>query len=58
MIEEKEELNELFEEAIQAVIKAAFVEEGDVIVLTAGVPIGTSGTTNLLKVHCIESQEK
>ena len=32
-------------------------EEGDVIVLTAGVPIGTSGTTNLLKVHCIESQD-
>ena len=57
LIEEKEELNELFEEAIQAVIKAAFVEEGDVIVLTAGVPIGTSGTTNLLKVHCIESQK-
>ena len=57
LIEEKEELNELFEEAIQAVVKASFASEGDVIVLTAGVPIGTSGTTNLLKVHCIESQE-
>ena len=57
LIDEKEELNELFEEAIGAVVKASFVSEGDVIVLTAGVPIGTSGTTNLLKVHCIESQE-
>jgi len=28
-----------------------------VIVLTAGVPIGNSGTTNLLKVHCIGTQE-
>ena len=28
--------------------------EGDVIVLTAGVPIGTSGTTNLLRVWQIE----
>ena len=57
LIDEKEELNELFEEAIKTVIKTSFVSEGDVIVLTAGVPIGTSGTTNLLKVHCIESQE-
>ena len=57
LIEEKEALDELFEEAIEAVVKASHVSDGDVIVLTAGVPIGTSGTTNLLKVHCIESQE-
>ena len=57
LIEEKEALDELFEEAIKAVEKASYASEGDVIVLTAGVPIGTSGTTNLLKVHCIESQD-
>ena len=57
LIEEKEELSELFGEAIKAVERAAYAAEGDVIVLTAGVPLGTSGTTNLLKVHCIGTQE-
>lgn len=57
LIDEKEDLDELFEEAIQSVVKASHAKEGDVLVLTAGVPIGTSGTTNLLKVHSIEAQE-
>ena len=56
LIEEKAELNELFEEAIKAVEKSSMAGEGDVIVLTSGVPIGNSGTTNLLKVHCMEAQ--
>lgn len=54
LIEEKENLDELFEEAVKTVEKASYVSEGDVIVLTAGVPIGTSGTTNLLRVWQIE----
>ena len=57
LIDEKEDLDELFEEAIQSVVKASHAKEGDVLVLTAGVPIGTFGTTNLLKVHSIEAQE-
>ncbi len=58
LIEEKEDLDELFEEAIKAVVKASLAAENDVLVLTAGVPIGTSGTTNLLKVHRIEAQKR
>ena len=54
LIEEKAELNELFAEAIKAVKESALAGDGDVLVLTAGVPIGTSGTTNLLKVHCMK----
>ncbi len=27
------------------------IESGDLVVITAGVPIGISGTTNLIKVH-------
>lgn len=56
LIEEKEGLDDLFDEAIHAVEKASIAGAGDVIVLTAGVPLGTSGTTNLLKVHCIEEE--
>ena len=56
LIEEKKELNELFEEAIRAVENASYAGPGDVLVLTSGVPMGTSGTTNLLKVHCMETR--
>lgn len=58
LIEEKEELDQLFEEAIQAVERASMAEEGDVLVLTAGVPLGTSGTTNLLKVHRMKTSKE
>jgi pyruvate kinase len=27
------------------------VEEGDIIVITAGVPLGTSGNTNMMRIH-------
>ncbi len=56
LIEEKEGLDELFEAAIKAVEESSIAGPGDVIVLTAGVPLGTSGTTNLLKVHRIEPE--
>ena len=53
LIKEREDLNQQFEEAILAVQKASMANTGDILVLTAGVPIGISGTTTLLKVHCI-----
>lgn len=42
---------ELFNHAIQAVEKAGYLQDGELAVLTAGVPLGTSGTTNLIKVQ-------
>ena len=42
---------ELFEHAIEAVEKAGYLQDGELAVLTAGVPLGTSGTTNLIKVQ-------
>lgn len=33
--------------------EAGFVKEGDLVVLTAGLPVGLTGTTNLIKVHTI-----
>ena len=29
----------------------SFLNEGDIYILTAGVPVGVSGTTNMLKIH-------
>lgn len=51
LIEEKSEADELFDYAVDAAEKAGIIEKGDIVVLTAGVPLGVSGTTNLIKVQ-------
>ncbi|WP_199615694.1 pyruvate kinase [Paenibacillus alkalitolerans] len=43
--------DEMFEQAVQAAQQMGHVKLGDLVVITAGVPVGRSGTTNLLKVH-------
>ena len=43
----------LFNHAVQVAQNAGYVKDGDLIVLTAGVPVGHSGTTNMLKVHVV-----
>ncbi|UNC91539.1 pyruvate kinase [Candidatus Contubernalis alkaliaceticus] len=47
-----ENTDEMFDTAIAASLKAKLVQNGDLVVITAGVPVG-AGTTNLLKVHTI-----
>lgn len=43
--------DEMFESATRNAINTGYINKGDVIVLSAGVPIGQSGNTNLLKVQ-------
>ncbi len=50
-IQKKDDANELFEHAVDMASKAGLVDMGDITVITAGVPLGVSGTTNILKVH-------
>ncbi|NLO89117.1 MAG: pyruvate kinase [Clostridia bacterium] len=45
--------DEMFEAGVKAAVKKGLLEEGDLVVLTAGVPMGVSGTTNLIKVHVV-----
>lgn len=40
----------LFEKALDAAEAAGIVKQGELVVITAGVPLGVSGTTNLIKV--------
>ena len=40
----------LFDAAVDAAKKAGYVEKGDSIVLTAGVPLGVAGNTNMTRV--------
>jgi pyruvate kinase len=53
IIEEKETSDELFEAAIEAAERNGFVKQGDITVITAGVPLGVSGTTNMIKVQLV-----
>ena len=45
--------DQLIDFAIQAAERAELVKQGDLVVITAGVPVGVSGTTNMIKVHLI-----
>lgn len=42
---------ELFDHALQAVEDVGYIHEGELAVMTAGVPLGVSGTTNIIKVQ-------
>ena len=49
--------DEMFEYALQGGQKSGIVKEGDLVVITAGVPLGKSGSTNLVKVTQIPAQK-
>ena len=51
LLDKEEDANELFKRAVEAAEKAGLVSRGDLTVLTAGVPLGITGTTNLIKVQ-------
>ncbi len=50
MCEEKDNTDELFEHAVEVSRANGLVDAGDTVVITAGIPLGMSGTTNMLKV--------
>ena len=50
LMQEAETEEELFKEAIRVCKEAGYVKTGDRVVLTAGVPLGKSGTTNMIRV--------
>ena len=43
----------MVQSSMQSAKTAGIVQEGDLVVLTAGVPIGTVGTTNMIRVHVV-----
>lgn len=51
--EPKATTDELFDHAVDKAIETGLVQNGDIAVITAGVPVGVSGTTNILKVHLV-----
>lgn len=53
IIREEYSMEILLLHATEAAEKEGFVREGDIVVLTAGVPLGKSGNTNLLKTTLV-----
>lgn len=47
----------LFEHAIDCARQDDLVSPGDIVVITAGVPLNVAGTTNLLKVQTVEGRK-
>ncbi len=53
MIEEKDNTDELIDHVTETAKQKGLLKNGDLVVLTAGIPLGVSGTTNLMKVHLV-----
>lgn len=45
--------DEMLEIAVKTALEKKYIKHGDLVIITAGVPVGETGTTNLMKVHVI-----
>lgn len=54
LIKKEETSEELFADAVIAAKEAGYVHTGDIVVITAGVPLGITGTTNMIHVVEVE----
>ena len=45
--------DELVDFAVEAAEKGGLVHQGDLVVVTAGVPVGVAGTTNMIRIHLV-----
>lgn len=53
MTKESDNTDALLDDAVSSAVKKGLLHEGDLVVITAGIPLGVSGTTNLLKVEIV-----
>lgn len=56
MASEATNTDEVIENSINAAKEASYLQNGELVVITAGVPVGVSGTTNLIKVHVVSEE--
>lgn len=53
-INEEKQTDALFNHALANVVGAGYLKTGDLTVMTAGMPLGISGMTNMIKVYKVE----
>jgi len=45
--------DEIIELSVNAAVTEEYIKSGDLVIITAGIPSGVAGTTNLIKVHVV-----
>ncbi|PGS54728.1 pyruvate kinase [Bacillus sp. AFS041924] len=45
--------DEMLQHAMEAAQDAKFVSNGDTVIITAGIPVGETGMTNMMKIHVV-----
>lgn len=53
LLDIKDETKDLFDHALDTTVENGYVKHGDIVAITAGVPLGVAGTTNMLKVQVV-----
>ncbi len=53
-VQEVNSTDQLLEEAVKTVKDHELAKEGDILILTAGVPAGKTGVTNMIKAVTVE----
>lgn len=53
LVEPVSTTDEMFDMGVEKALSSGMVRNGDLVVITGGVPIGVSGTTNIMKVHIV-----
>lgn len=53
LCEEQKTEDDLFNHAISRAKERGIIKDGDLVAITAGVPLGIPGTTNLLKIRTV-----
>ncbi|TZE83090.1 pyruvate kinase [Calorimonas adulescens] len=48
-----ESTDEMIDKSVEVAQEKGVIKSGDVVVITAGIPVGLMGTTNLIKVHIV-----
>ena len=47
--------DDLFRHAMNCAVNTGVVSEGDLVVIAAGVPVGVSGNTNIMRIEHIKA---
>ena len=54
LLKEERDTFTLFDNAVDEARRKGYAKPGDIVVITSGIPLGISGTTNMLKVQYVE----
>lgn len=53
LTEELQSTDDIIDVSVQSALDQGLIQRGELVVITAGVPVGVAGTTNLIKAHIV-----